>query len=62
MRRTANTILHGIGCLLLCLGFIMMIGAAGNSDLGAEMGQVVRYETSGFLTLLCGAFLKWWRI
>ena len=62
MKRTLNTIYHGIGYLLICVGFIMCVGAGGNSDLGMEISMVVRYGLSGLATALTGLFLIWWRV
>ncbi len=62
MKQTINTIYHGLGYLMICIGFIIIIGAGGNSDLGMELSMVGRYGISGLLTLLCGALLVWWRV
>lgn len=62
MKRTLNTIFHGAGYLLICLGFLMCLGAAGNSDLGMDMASVGRYGLSGLATALTGLFLIWWKV
>ena len=62
MKKTLNTIYHGIGYMLVCVGFIMCVGAGGNSDLGMELTMVARYGLSGLATALTGLFLIWWRV
>lgn len=62
MKQTLNQIYHGIGYLLFCIGFIICLGMAGNSDLGMELSQVMRYSICGVLMMVCGGFLAWWRV
>ena len=62
MKHTLTTIYHGIGYLLIMVGFIVMCGTAGNSDLGMELSLVGRYEVCGLLTALTGLFLVGWKV
>mgnify|MGYP007122051757 CR=1 FL=1 len=62
MKRTVNKILHGTGVLFFMVGFIICLGAAGNSDLEMPMDDVVRYALAGLTACVGGAFLAWWKI
>ena len=59
--RTYNRIVHGIGALFFMVGWIMCIGAAGNSDLGLPLDEVMRYALAGITACAGGAFLAWWK-
>lgn len=60
--KTINTIYHSIGFLLICVGWIIIIGMAGNSDLGMALSLVMRYSICGLLMMGCGVFLTRWRV
>jgi hypothetical protein len=64
MRRmkTLNTIYHSIGYLLVCIGWIICLGVAGNSDLGMDLSLVMRYAMCGMAMMLIGFFLTRWRV
>lgn len=62
MKNTLNTIFHGFGYLLFCIGFILCMGAAGNNDLGADLSQVLRIGLMGMSACVCGSFVAWWKI
>lgn len=62
MKRLANEFAHGIGYLFLFAGFVLCIGAAGNSDLGMALDEVVRYMLAGLVACFGGFFLTRWRI
>lgn len=62
MRRMLNRLYHMVGYALILLGFVFGIGAAGNSDLGVELSQVVRYILCGSAAISIGCFLTWWKI
>ena len=62
MKRTLNSIYHGIGCMLICIGWILVLGAAGNNDLGVDLDLVVRLGICGMCSMLCGLFLTRWRV
>ena len=62
MKRTLNTIYHSIGFLLICVGWIIVIGMAGNSDLGMDLSLVMRYSICGLLMMGYGVFLTRWRV
>ena len=60
--KTLNTIYHSIGFLLICVGWIIVIGMAGNSDLGMDLSLVMRYSICGLLMMGYGVFLTRWRV
>ena len=62
MKHILNTTIHGTGYLFFMIGFILCIGAAGNSDLGVELTEVFRLAMAGLAACLGGAFLAWWRV
>lgn len=62
MKHTLNTICHGTGALIFCIGFIICVGAAGNSDLGLPLDEVMRYALAGLTACVGGAFLAWWKV
>lgn len=62
MKQMFNTIYHGIGCLLLCIGLIICLGMAGNSDLGMPLSMVMRYSVCGLLIMSFGLFLTRWKV
>ena len=62
MRHFINNVYHGIGYLLVCIGIFVLIGAAGNSDLGVALSQVMRLGLSGLVMMAFGAFFVWWRV
>lgn len=62
MKQTLNQIYHGIGYLLICIGWIVIIGMAGNSDLGMALNLVMRYSICGLLMMGCGVFLSRWHV
>ena len=59
MKHVFNTTVHGLGWLFFAWGFIICMGAAGNSDLGADMAEVVRLTAAGMAACIGGAFLAW---
>lgn len=62
MKHFINTAYHGIGCLLLCIGLIICLGMAGNSDLGMPLSMVMRYSVCGLLIMVFGLFLTRWKV
>lgn len=62
MKHLINTTMHGIGGFFILVGFILCLGAAGNSDLGIELSEVFRLAMAGMAICICGAFLAWWRV
>lgn len=62
MKHAFNTTVHGLGWLFFAWGFIICMGAAGNSDLGADMAEVVRLTAAGMAACIGGGFLTWWRV
>lgn len=62
MKQTINQIYHGIGYLLFCIGFIICLGMAGNSDLGMALSMVMRYSICGMLLMGFGFLLTRWRV
>lgn len=62
MKQTLNTFYHGVGYLLFCIGFIICLGMAGNSDLGMALNLVMRYSICGLLMMGCGVFLTRWHV
>ena len=62
MKKEINTFINGIGYLFFALGFIICIGAAGNSDLGVALSEVVRLAAAGAIACIGGAFLAWWKV
>lgn len=62
MRQTLNTIYHGLGYMMICTGWIIMIGTAGSSDLGMPLAEVTRCALAGLTACAGGVFLTWWKI
>lgn len=62
MKKEFNAFVNGIGYLFFAWGFIICMGAAGNSDLGADMAEVVRLTAAGMAACIGGGFLTWWRV
>ena len=50
-----NAVVKGIGIALLIVGFLGVIGAAGNSDFGAPLVNVITHAIAGVVTMLFGA-------
>lgn len=62
MKKMINTTFHGIGFVFILLGFIMCLGAAGNSDLGQPLVEVSRMLAAGLASCIGGGFLVWWTV
>lgn len=62
MKMMINTIYHGTGHMLLCIGFIICLGMAGNSDLGMALDLVMRYMVCGLLLMGFGLVLTRWKV
>lgn len=62
MRQLINTTFHGIGYMFICIGFIICIGAAGNSDLGVDLSEVFRLAMAGVAACVGGLFLTRWTV
>lgn len=58
--RTMKTIFNGIGYIAIMLGFVICVGAGGNSDIGLPMSQVMPFLFKGLAMLLLGAILAGW--
>ena len=50
-----RAVVKGIGIALVIVGFFVVLGAAGNADLGASLGNVIMQIVSGAVTVLFGA-------
>ena len=58
MRAFYNTLLHGIGALLICIGFIFYVGIA-EFDVVAN---AMRLAVCAIATMGTGVLLLWWRV
>jgi len=58
MKQILNQIYHGIGALLVCIGFILYMGIA-SMYTGAD---IMRLAICAIATFTCGIFLLWWRV
>ena len=62
MKNLINTTIHGIGYLFVMVGFIMMVKAAGDADLGGAMADVMHYSMAAIAAFIGGGFLTWWKV
>ncbi len=62
MRNTINTAIHMTGGLVLLLGLVLAIKAAGLADLGGELTEIVALCKCGLAAMVCSLFLQKWRI
>ena len=58
MKAFYNTLLNGIGALLICIGFIFYIGIA-EFDVVAN---AMKLAVCAIATISTGALLLWWRV
>lgn len=55
MRHTIST---GIGFAFVAVGFVLLLGAAGNSDLNYEMSEIIPYIKAGFVSMIGGLLIS----
>ena len=62
MKRTINLTIHTIGMAAVLFGVLMVVKAAGMSDLGGDFNELVHVTLAGTAAMGIGAFLRWWRV
>lgn len=62
MKRTVNTIFHGIGAGIFLYGTLLAVKAAGMADLGGDFGEIMRIVLCGICALGVGAFVGCWKV
>lgn len=61
MKKTITNIVNGIGMMAIMIGFIVFVGAGGNSDLGKPMTDVYPYLIKGAAMMFIGIIMGWWK-
>ena len=62
MKYLINTIIHGVGVMMFCIGWIICIKAAADNDIGIALADVTRCALAGLTACVGGAFLSWYRV
>lgn len=53
-----HTISNWIGFAFVAVGFVLLLGAAGNSDLNYEMSDIIPYIKAGFVSMIGGLLIS----
>lgn len=62
MKHTINTAIHTTGGLVLLLGLVLAVKAAGLADLGGELTEIAALCKCSLAAMACSLFLQKWRI
>lgn len=62
MRRKINSLFYKAGAVIVFVGFVLCLKAAGLSDNDGEMSEIFRTATAGVITALTGLFIHRWRV